>query len=856
MLKNVLKMPNKALLVTSVLSAGILACSPQIPTTAKNTAQQPSSDKIVESHVGKVNVTNPSTFERLQQPVYLSFYDLGLTGTEPNLKQLAVINNADKQLINSQIIDKDFNGELDGILFLTQLAAGNSQSYSVKFSDKALSSDQKVKFTQAEISHKTGGEWVAHTKPPKHKPASVFKEYIGGKFYNVTELSPPTHYTDHSNWIRYEGPGIESDKVGYRIYLDWRNGFDIFGKLTNKPVLQQIGVDGYASYHEMQPWGMDILKVGSSLGAGGFGLWHDKSLSLVSDVQSWQANITANGDIYSSLQINYQGWQNAVNQQDLTANVSMLAGSRLAKVNLQLEQDLPALAAGVVKHKNTEFIQGNTDITGAAYTYIASWGKQALDDSYLGMAVFFKNGHLDKITQDENNYLAILEPKGNTGQQQVDYYFAAVWQPESGIEDKQAFIDYLEQSAERLTILPRVSLTTALTKQSLIKPLTPKSALAWSKKLADSELARKTLNYHYNGWDISRQRKPKFEYDIIGMQPMMYNRLAPYTGDEHYKKVMKQVTGTFVNDQGKIGRYKQSNYNIDNIAPGRNLLTLYKRTGEQKYKVAAQTLRQQLRDHPKTSEGAFWHKKKYTNQLWLDGVYMGMPFLAEYALMFEQGDEQQHSLEEVVNEFVLTRKYLRDSKTGLYYHGWDESKQQSWADKTTGLSPEFWARGMGWFAMAVVEVLDIIPADKTKLRAPLIALAKEIAADLIKVQDKDTGTWWQVMDKAGAVGNYRESSATAMFTYFFASAINNGYIGKDYTQATINAYQGMLDNFILVHANGEISITQQCYVAGLGFGRDGSYQYYITEQIWQNDPKGNTGFVLAGIEVSKLLASN
>lgn len=262
-------------------------------------------------------------------------------------------------------------------------------------------------------------------------------------------------------------------------------------------------------------------------------------------------------------------------------------------------------------------------------------------------------------------------------------------------------------------------------------------------------------------------------------------------------------------------------------------------------------MRRQLKTHPKTSEGAFWHKKKYDSQLWLDGVYMGMPFLARYSVMFEKGA----SLDEVVKEFELTRKYLRDAKTGLYYHAWDEKKQQDWADPQTGLSPHFWGRGMGWLAMAVVDVLEIIPEENTELRTPLLAMANEMARDLKRYQDPETGTWWQIMDKPGATGNYRESSASAMFSYFYSKAINNGYLSADYADTARKAYEGLIREFVTVNADGSISMTNQCYVAGLGFGRDGSYQYYMSEPVYQNDPKGTGPFILAGIEAYKLIKS-
>ncbi|WP_111979401.1 DUF4861 family protein [Algibacillus agarilyticus] len=813
-----------------------------------NTVDTPAETRrLTQDRLANIEVQNPSDFKRDDQSLYVSYYDLGLTEQGAHLSA-----SMQGKSLASQAVDIDQDGTLDGLLLALNLAAG--ETVMVDIVKTAAIENNFIKRTQAEISHKTGGTWVPHSK---HKE-SQYKEYIGGEFTNVQQLTPPSYYTDHSNWIRYEGPGIESDKVGYRVYLDHRNGFDIFGKLTSEPALQKVGQDGYASYHELQPWGMDILKVGRSLGAGGFGLWHKDKLSLIKDVEQWTATINENGAIRSSMKIDYQGWQSEVGKQDITARIAMQAGSRLAKLTLDLEKPSGKLAAGLVKHKNTEFIQGDLNITSAAYSYIASWGKQSLDGSHLGMAVFFKKEFVKQITQDKKNYLAILAPKGlptatNPQAQQVDYYFAAVWEPESGIDTKQKFIEYLNQEAEKLTIQPRVRINTQLTNASLLGEVTAQSALNWSVKMADSELKRKGNTYRYDGWDVNRRRLPKFEYDILGLYPFMFNELGNKTNNPDFKQVLVDVAGSFITDDGNIKRYKKTNFNIDSIAPGRSVLALYKETGEQKYQQAAQLLRQQLVEHPRTSEGAFWHKKKYTHQLWLDGVYMGVPFLAEYAMMFESGDTRQHSLEEVVNEFVLTRKYLKDAKTGYYYHAWDEAKKQDWADKNTGLSPNYWARGMGWFVMALVDVLDIIPVSETELRAPLIEIVQETAASLLKAQDSQTATWWQVMDKPNAVGNYRESSASSMFVYFLAKAVDEGYIDASYKAHAVKAYQGLLNEFILVHADGTISMTNQCYVAGLGFGRDGSYLYYMQEPVSNNDPKGTIPFMLAGVAIHDML---
>jgi rhamnogalacturonyl hydrolase YesR len=826
-----------------VISAcmGLVSCGqeshPQIESVLSNS----------EEHqiVAQLEVHNSSDFERSNQAVYLSYYDLGLAlDGSPSLQ----VSTQDMP-IALQHIDDNFDGKNDGILFLSNYTQGQTKSFQISLSDKALQTNSN-KLTQAEISQKSGGQWVAHSKLPD----TQFQEYVGGEFKNVKQVQPPAQYTDHSNWIRYEGPGIESDKVGYRIYLDWRNGFDIFGKLVNKPVLQEVGLDGYESYHHKKPWGMDILKVGSSLGAGGFGLWHNNTLSLVDKNDSLQATINENGDLRSSFTIDYKGWQSDVGNQDFSAHFSILGGSRLAKVNLDLTKAVETMAIGVVKHPDTTFIKGDVDVTGKAYSYIASWGKQSLDGAYLGMAVFFRNEYLNKVTEDDKNYLAIVNPMGrptltNPDAHELEYYFAAVWQPESGINTAEEFDVYLQQEAEKLTLKPRLRLKTATSDKLLEQTLTASTALNWSVKLADSELTRKTLSYAHDGWDVNRQRKPKFEYDIVGLNPMAYDELAQVTGNSAYSDVLKKVTATFIEEDGNIQAYNLDNYNIDSVAPGMAVLRLYQQTGEEKYRKAADLLRKQLASQPKTSEGAFWHKKKYTGQLWLDGVYMGMPFLAEYSAMFEDG----HSFDEVVNEFRLTRKYLRDAKTGLYYHAWDENKQQVWADKETGLSGIFWGRGVGWLALALVDVLDFIPEQNIEQRKVLLDMINELAESLVNFQDQQTGTWWQVMDKPGATGNYRESSASSMFTYFFAKAVNKGYLDATYRKVALAAYQGLTKEFMLVHADGSVSMTNQCYVAGLGFGRNGSYHYYMSEPVWTNDIKGNFAFILSGIQIAKLL---
>jgi rhamnogalacturonyl hydrolase YesR len=226
---------------------------------------------------------------------------------------------------------------------------------------------------------------------------------------------------------------------------------------------------------------------------------------------------------------------------------------------------------------------------------------------------------------------------------------------------------------------------------------------------------------------------------------------------------------------------------------------------------------------------------------------MGMPFLAGVGVM--EGDK--HKIEEAAREFTIARLHLRDENTGLYYHAWDEAKEQVWADPETGRSHYIWARGFGWYAMAIVDILDVIPDDMTEVRAPLLAIIPELADSLVKSQD-ETGTWYQIMDMPQAPGNYLEASGSAMFTYFLAKAINKGYLPAAYIPIATKAFDGLVSEFVAVYADGSTHVTNVALVAGLGYGRDGSYRYYMGEPVVANDPKGLAPAIMAGVQMAEL----
>ncbi len=367
-----------------------------------------------------------------------------------------------------------------------------------------------------------------------------------------------------------------------------------------------------------------------------------------------------------------------------------------------------------------------------------------------------------------------------------------------------------------------------------------------SMRLAMSEMERRGESLSYGGWDTVRGRDSNWTY-TTGFLMEALDDVAKTTGDADMAAYAKRTMDSFLFEGGTIHSYKLDDFNIDNINSGKMLQRLYRQFGDEKYLDAINTLAAQLADHPRTSEGAFWHKKRYPHQLWLDGVYMGMPFLAGVGVM--EGD--QHKIEEAAREFTIARMHLRDADTGLYYHAWDEAKKQVWADPDTGQSKHFWGRGMGWYAMALVDILDVIPVDMTQLREPLLAIVAELAGDLVNFQD-ETGTWFQIMDMPEEPGNYREASGSAMFTYFFAKALNKGYLPKTYIPVARKAYAGLVDEFVAVYADGSFNLTNICEVAGLGYGRDGSYRYYMSEPVVVNDPKGLAPAIMAGVQMAEL----
>ena len=363
---------------------------------------------------------------------------------------------------------------------------------------------------------------------------------------------------------------------------------------------------------------------------------------------------------------------------------------------------------------------------------------------------------------------------------------------------------------------------------------------AWSTRMAEAVIARNPQTH--TRWDYT-----------AGVVLLAIQRVGEATGSAKMLAYVKENMDRFVQPDGTITGYQLEEFNLDQIAQGRLLFPLWQRTKDERYRKAADHLRDQLRRHPRTSEGGFWHKQIYPQQMWLDGLYMAGPFYAEYARTFGE----PAAFDDVAKQFLLVARHTRDARTGLMYHGWDAAKTQKWADTATGLSANFWGRAVGWYMVAAVEVLDYLPKSHPD-RATIIATLGDVAEAVARVQDPVTGLWWQVLDEPNRAGNYLEASASSMFVYALAKAARLGYVDARFRATATRGFDGLVRHLVKPGEDGMPSLTNVCQVAGLGGNlrkdgsyRDGSYAYYVSEPIVADDYKGVGPFIYAALELGR-----
>ena len=344
-----------------------------------------------------------------------------------------------EQELASQIVDMNGDGAADALVAIADFEVKESKRLALLYRQGGEKIRNYPKRTQAELSRKTGGFFAG-------------QKYIGGQFENVQSLELPPEHTNHSEFIRYEGPGWESDKVGYRFYLDWRNAIDVFGKKVQESVLQHVGLDGFDSYLEMADWGMDILKVGESLGIGSIGMWHEGKAQRVAETEKVTCDILSNGPVYSQIQTRYSGWKVGPGKYDLTSDLSITAGSRMTKHMLKINGQPENLCTGLVKHEEARLLM--PEKKNGAWTYLALYGKQSLAGDQLGMAVLYRGEDLIEITEDEFSHVVVLNPKDG----RLMYYFLAAWENEmNGITSEEDFVQYLKRTLSELNSPLKIS---------------------------------------------------------------------------------------------------------------------------------------------------------------------------------------------------------------------------------------------------------------------------------------------------------------------------------------------------------------------------------------------------------------
>lgn len=350
-------------------------------------------------------------------------------------------------------------------------------------------------------------------------------------------------------------------------------------------------------------------------------------------------------------------------------------------------------------------------------------------------------------------------------------------------------------------------------------------------------------------WLKEKSESPKIKWNYMdGCMIKAILELYQITKNEYYLKFSDDYIDRFIQSDGSIFSYNPKEHNLDNVNAGKTLFDLYKLTGKEKYRKGIEVVYSQLKDQPRTSTGNFWHKEIYPNQIWLDGLYMAQPFYMQYEVEY---NNNKHCLD-IVNQFRNVYKIMRNEKNGLYYHAYDDSRQMFWCDKVTGLSDSFWLRALGWYAMALIDTIELTPKHLEAERNELIHIFEQLITAMLPYQDEQTGMWYQVVNLGGIKPNYLETSGSAIFAYVIMKGARVGILPDSYFLYGEKAFHGICKNHLLFEGDNLV-LDGICLVAGLGNKeeREGTFEYYMREPIVQNEAKGIAPLLLAYTEFIK-----
>ena len=379
---------------------------------------------------------------------------------------------------------------------------------------------------------------------------------------------------------------------------------------------------------------------------------------------------------------------------------------------------------------------------------------------------------------------------------------------------------------------------------ALVAACTPKQEEPLSVRMVRSEIKRAPEATFLDG----QEGGYKWNY-TTGLELRSFLAVSRVYDIPEFDAYVRAWYDGILDEEGNIGgKYDREKFNLDHVCPARTLISLYQISPDKRYAKAVETVRGQLRDQPRTEAGAFWHKQVYPGQVWLDGLYMAEPFYAVYADSVHETED----FDDIATQFRVAAEKTYDPATGLYRHAWDETRSMFWADPVTGQSAHCWGRALGWYTMALVEVLPFFPENHPG-KAELQGILEGILATIPKYADPETGMWYQVLDSPGREGNYLEATCSAMFTFAYLRAAREGYAIPDSVDPKA-LYESLVKKFIREDADGTLNLTDCCAVAGLGGkeNRSGTFEYYINEKIIENDPKGVGPFIWASLEYERL----
>ena len=474
---------------------------------------------------------------------------------------------------------------------------------------------------------------------------------------------------------------------------------------------------------------------------------------------------------------------------------------------------------------------------------------------YRGFEPTVRNVSMEDVTCQKSNYGVLI-----IGRNEVENVY--------DIDVKNCTFNGVVKKPVQMTGKTRnVKFDNLMINGSLILSKADQPYQNYSEWLTHSEMHRTPHPYNL---DFS-PKKPRWSYVMgIEMEGMLDTYLHYKDGKSTFKgadaeanneaiiNYLKEYPAKMIDEKGNITGYKYEDFNLDNVRTAKFILRMHNLFPSKSSELALKTLFKQLQNQPRTKEGVYWHKAIYANQVWLDGIFMGLPFYCNYAVQNLKPKKAKKILDDAVDQMIKTDYRTYDEKTQLWKHAWDETHEQFWADKENGKSQHTWARALGWYVMAMTECLEAMPEDYAR-RGEVISLLNKAMESVVKYQDKKTGVWYDVMDVKDP-RNYLESTASSMFAYVLLKGYRKGYLGEKFRDAGVKAYKGIIDQFIQVNADKTISLTKCCSVSGLGpgpgpyvkkpnFKRDGSFEYYMSEPIRDNDAKGVGPFLWASLEM-------